>query len=86
MFDEVTVNRPWYYWFKQGKDVRVYRVIRDHIGGLWVSQYGHSTSMRIWLLGRKCLGPVEPPIEPSIPVSNNPTMELEIIFPNKGER
>lgn len=83
MFDKVTYGHPWYYWFRQGNDTRVFRVVRDHTGGLWVSQFGYSTKMRTWLLGHECLGPVQPPIEPteSTIASDKKTMELEIIFP-----
>jgi len=81
MFDRVTRGHPWYYWFKQGKEITVNRVVRDHSGGLWVSQYGHSTQMRIWLLGHMCLGPVEPPMER--PERPDKTIELEIKFPEE---
>lgn len=84
MFEEVTYGNPWYYWFRQGNDTRVFRVVRDHTGGLWVSQCGYSTRMNVWLLGHKCLGPVKPPVESSI-TSDKITMELEIIFPDGKE-
>lgn len=80
MFDKVTYGNPWYYWFRQGKDLTVNRVIRDHTGGLWVSLCGYSIKMSTWLLGHKCLGAVKPPVE--TPISQDKiTMELEIIFP-----
>lgn len=83
MFDEVTYGNPWYYWFKQGTSMTVNRVVRDHTGGLWVSQCGYSTKMSTWLLGHKYLGPVNPPVESTKAAiaADKKTMELEIIFP-----
>ena len=58
MFEIVTPERPWYYWFKENDREVVRTVIRDGSGQLWV--WADSSPRHLDDYPHKALDMVEP--------------------------